>query len=71
MNENCLKGWKCPKCGSTSEFFVDAIIETRVLLCDEGILQADPGDTTWEPTSRANCVDCGFAATVADFVATT
>lgn len=66
-NSNVLEGWKCPGCGSEGPFFVDATIRARVLLYDDGAMEEDPTETTWEPENFASCLECGLEAQVRDF----
>lgn len=64
---NCLKGWKCPKCGNVESFYIDVTIRARVLMTDDGTLEEDQLETMWEPENDVECGECGYQATVADF----
>jgi len=63
MNENCLVGMQCPKCGSLGPFLVAVTALAEVH--DDGI--NDYWDPEWDSSSICVCRDCDYAATVAEF----
>lgn len=68
MNENCLEGWKCPKCGSEGPFYIiDAVIHATILMNDDGTMEEDVTATDWDDDSPARCYWCGFDGKVNDF----
>jgi len=66
-NTNCLDGWKCPACGSYGDFKIDASIDVRVIMSDEGTVEEQVSSTVWDGYSWAACCECGHEATVKDF----
>lgn len=65
-NENCLDGFKCPKCGSFGPFRIRATVSGETLVSDDGT-EGVEGDVEWADTSSCRCVDCGHAGTVREF----
>jgi len=63
LNENCLAGMACPKCGDLGPFCIS--MEVLATVRDDGA--EDLGDTEWGPHSYISCQKCQHAATVADF----
>lgn len=57
MNENCLKGWKCPKCRQDKEFYV--FTTHLVVLTDEGTEDID-GNEDWDEESHVICPVCDW-----------
>lgn len=67
MNENCLVGWKCPKCGSEGPFYIDAVLHASILINDDGTMEEDVTATDWDDDSRAQCYKCDLEGVVSDF----
>lgn len=65
MNTNCLKDFKCPKCGSFEPF--DIVIDTVITIWDAGELSDTPYGCCWTDESKCTCPNCGFHSTVAAF----
>jgi hypothetical protein len=63
-NTNCLKGKKCPKCGSYGPFLITAT--TVFTANDTGFDDDGPPDYT--DTSAAGCKKCGFFGIWKNFV---
>jgi hypothetical protein len=63
VNENCLEGLECPKCGNHDELDIAAIAWLRVV--DKGT--GDYKDPEWNDGSACRCPRCGYVATVASF----
>ena len=62
-NTNCLKGFKCPKCGYKKEF---RILGTAIFtVTDDGTEDYD--DVEWDGESGCTCPDCWHHGTVVDF----
>lgn len=61
--ENCLAGWRCPRCKSYGPFAVT--IKATVIMDDDGF--DVEGDTEFEDDSFARCENCELAGTVKDF----
>ena len=55
MNENCLQGVKCPKCGNESKFHIS--ISALAEVTDEGV--GELGDVEWDGNSICLCDTCG------------
>lgn len=67
-NENCLVGWKCPKCGKADCFHISgAVVHLDIYLYDSGTDEAEVHSTDWEEENDCRCVDCGYEAKVKDF----
>lgn len=63
MNENCLEGWKCPKCGNEDPFWINVTEYKTVLMGDDGTIEEKSGaETYWTADSYAKCGECGFEA---------
>ena len=64
-NENCLRGIRCPKCGSETEF--DIVVEVVARLQDDGVHEYREPD--WGSTSTIQCREfpCEHSGTVAEF----
>jgi hypothetical protein len=68
MNTNCLKGWKCPECGSEEPFKIFSVtITADIVLSDDGTVEDDVHNTDWEKWSPAECMECGHEGRVIDF----
>lgn len=65
-NENCLKGFRCPKCGHTENFCIEGLTTYNVI--DEGIDGA-VSTTEWDDDSSCRCGNsaCEHVGTVDDF----
>lgn len=63
MNDNCLEGIACQRCGSEGPFAITAT--TVAMMYDDGC--EGTTDIEWENTSPCVCKSCGHAATVAAF----
>jgi hypothetical protein len=64
-NENCLKGIKCPQCGSDEAFGIacDVVYE----ITDDGTGDQLTDGHEWDETSYCECRNCFKSGTVADF----
>lgn len=62
-NENCLKGIRCPECGSAEPFNIVAL--ATFLVYDTGTDRVD--DVEWDDDSRITCTYCGMQGQVKDF----
>lgn len=64
-NTNCLEGFKCPKCGSDKEFFIEC---SQVMRVDDNGTYGE-GDVEWYADSRCSCANdaCEYTATVKEF----
>jgi DNA-directed RNA polymerase subunit RPC12/RpoP len=62
-NTNCLQGFKCPQCGNTDSFKIEATCMATVF--DDGV------DTTtefeWNNDSYCECPQCSRTGIVQDF----
>ncbi|WP_018234263.1 hypothetical protein [Thioalkalivibrio thiocyanodenitrificans] len=67
VNENCLAGMACPKCGDLGPFKIAATQAGIAVVHDDGIFQGVDGDIEWEGGARCECMACGKVATVAEF----
>lgn len=65
-NTNCLRGFKCPNCGSLEPFTIS--VEIGVEIWDEGS-DMPTGDIEWTDDSVCKC-PCGAVGTVGDFQST-
>lgn len=61
-NENCLKGMKCPGCGSEGPFEIAATAWFTVV--DDGT--EDHKDVEWDEHSSVHCPCCSFSGRVRD-----
>ena len=57
MNENCLKGIRCPKCEQEDSFRIEG--KTLFLMTDDGTDEF--GDVDYDDGSTAYCTDSGCA----------
>jgi hypothetical protein len=64
MNENCLLGFQCPRCGCCGPFYIEA--KTVVLVYDDGTENVD-GELDWGDESYCECHNCHHFGTVKDF----
>lgn len=64
MNENALKGMKCPKCGSLEPFAIR--IESSILVYDDGTEEIH-SDQIWHSDSECICHECDYVGMVKDF----
>ncbi len=62
-NTNCLKGFRCPKCGSEGPFKIEATC--LVLVHDDGI--EDGEGYEWDDSAWCACRECEHDGTVRDF----
>lgn len=65
QNENCLEGFRCPKCDSTDMF--DIVGEALFTVTDDGT--TDFTDVEWGPDSACVCRRCQEKGKVRDFQA--
>lgn len=66
MNSNCLAGFRCPMCRDDGPFDID--VRCTMRLHDNGIDDSKQGtDIHYDDDGNCRCVQCGHAATVADF----
>lgn len=63
-NKNCLKGMRCPECGSYGPFLIEA--KVTILIYDDGT-EDDGTDTEWEDDSYCHCPECNHAGDVKEF----
>lgn len=54
LNNNCLKGVRCPKCKQEDMFYIHA--KTKVRVTDDGA--QDSGDIGWDDQSHTECTSC-------------
>ena len=64
MNENCLLGFQCPRCGSCGPFYIEA--RALVLVHDDGT-DYPKGELDWGDESYCECYNCEVYGTVKDF----
>lgn len=64
MNENCLKGMQCPKCGSYEPFRINA--QVTLTAYDDGT-EFNGGDVEWDDDAACACIECGRTGKVRDF----
>lgn len=62
-NENCLEGFRCPKCGSYEPFKIAA--NSWFEVHDSGTDSF--ADVEWDHDSSCICMSCNYTGTVADF----
>lgn len=65
MNTNCLEGWKCPGCGQSDAFFVNAVI--NVLITDSGTEHIEGVEEHYDDETFCRCFDCDREGKVSDF----
>ena len=63
VNDNCLRGIRCPKCKSTEPFNITASCEAQVY--DDGV--TDTFDFDWDDDASCECGECGFTGEVQKF----
>lgn len=63
VNDNCLKGLRCPKCGSLGPFSIGTY--SSAIVHDDGI--AETSDHDWDKDSPCTCQACDKDGKVADF----
>ena len=63
MNTNCLRGMRCPSCGSLGPFVITVL--TTVLMSDDG--SEEIGDLEYMGGSPCVCFVCGELGTVDTF----
>lgn len=59
INENCLLGVLCPKCGNNSRFIITALANFEVT--DDGAVY-DGGAVEYDKDSSCECPDCKYTA---------
>lgn len=64
MNDNCLSGLKCPKCGNEEPLNIEVTLIMQVY--DDGT-ELEYNDVEWNDDSYCECPDCYYYATVKDF----
>lgn len=62
-NENCLKGLRCPYCGSEGPFRIAC--QAVVLVFDDGTDETD--SVEWDDDSACTCSQCHESASVKKF----
>jgi hypothetical protein len=65
LNDNCLSGYRCPKCGSPGPFNVPVIIRGTVHYGDDGFdysKVSGESDFDWESGCTWRCLDCDHEA---------
>jgi len=68
MNDNCLRGWKCPECGSEGPFKIYSVeITADVIMSDEGTVEESVRNTDWGDYNPTECMVCGHEGNVLDF----
>ena len=68
MNSNCLKGFKCYRCGSEEPFIIQIV--TTVKMYDDGSELLDTA-IEWDDQNYCECCNCHYYGTVGDFRNTT
>lgn len=63
VNDNCLKGMRCPECGSSEPFSIGTF--SSAMVYDDGISETSEHD--WDKDSPCTCIECGHDGKVADF----
>ena len=63
VNDNCLKGMRCPACGAREPFSIGTF--SSALVYDDGI--SDTSEHDWDKDSPCTCVECSHDGKVADF----
>jgi hypothetical protein len=63
MNDNCLKGMKCPKCSSESPFRISA--RCMALVFDSGVDSTT--EFEWKDDDLCRCSLCDYVAEVKQF----
>ncbi len=63
-NENCLRGMRCPHCGSEGPFNI--AIDAVYIVTDDGV-EDQISEMDWDNASYCACRDCGNTQTVGDF----
>ena len=58
-------GFLCPSCKSGDELWIDASVNVRARLSEDGC-DYDGGDVEWENSNYAGC-SCGWEGTVGQF----
>lgn len=63
--------WKCPHCGNTTRFRVEAEMPLDLTLRESGamLIEVDAADAEWNKDAYCLCLneDCGEFGTVKDF----
>lgn len=67
MNTNCLKGKKCPRCGSDGPFQVS--VSVWILLYDSGADDAEDSSIEYDDASPTICSTCRHRGEFRDFTA--
>ena len=65
MNENCLEGFRCPKCRSEEPFIIS--IRGSLEFHDNGWNGGDLANVEWDDNSFCECSKCDHSGIVADF----
>lgn len=63
-NDNCLRGMRCPVCGSLGSFEIE--VTKRVTVYDDGT-DDNGGDTEWDDNSSCSCNECEHSGVVREF----
>lgn len=63
MNENCLEGVSCPKCGQDKRFWIEG--EAMFDVTDDGTTEFQ--DVEWDDDSLCRCRECGHQGILAAF----
>jgi len=65
-NSQCLRGMRCPTCGSVEPFRIEVM--TTVVVWDAETEPLDPRATpTWDASSYCKCMQCDMEGLVCDF----
>jgi len=64
MNENCLEGMRCPRCGSYGPFRIG--VRMTLLVHDDGT-EVQSTDVEWDEESFCACTECSMRGIVRDF----
>lgn len=64
-NVNCLRGKRCPNCGSYGPF--EVVVSMRVLLYDSGADDADDGSVEFDDSAPTVCYECQYRGNFGQF----
>jgi len=65
MNENALRGMRCPHCGNSSNFDITTTVICKV---DDDGSDANYSDHEWDDDSQCRCSRCAYEGVVRDFI---